>query len=171
MDLGPLAELIQERNRIEERVTKIIGRPASLGHLGEFIASRIFDIELASSATHKSLDGWFRSGPYEGQSVNIKWYARHEGLLDIAQSEPPDTYLVLTGPSFPPLRAVGARPWLVAQVFLFESSKLEQEITARHVGIATSVRKSVWARARIFPDESPLWPLSEAQRGALNLFQ
>jgi hypothetical protein len=36
------------------------------GHLGEWIASVVFDIELESSASAKGIDGRFRSGPLRG---------------------------------------------------------------------------------------------------------
>jgi hypothetical protein len=34
----------------------LVGRPAIVGHIGEFIAARIFGISLAASATQKSID-------------------------------------------------------------------------------------------------------------------
>ena len=51
-DLQSLAALIRARNAIEIPITQIIGRPSQLGHIGEFIASRIFDIALEESAVH-----------------------------------------------------------------------------------------------------------------------
>ncbi len=74
-----LAQLIKQRNRIEEEITAVIGRPAQIGHLGEYIAVQIFDIQLEESMVTKSLDGYFRNGAVNGRSVNIKWYAKREG--------------------------------------------------------------------------------------------
>ena len=48
--LERLADLIRERNANEVAITRIVGRPAQLGHIGEHIASRIFDIELEQDA-------------------------------------------------------------------------------------------------------------------------
>ena len=75
-DLGLLASLIRQRNAAEIKIAAIIGRPASIGHLGEYIASKIFNIDLVRSASHKAIDGHFSDGPLAGRSVNIKWYAR-----------------------------------------------------------------------------------------------
>jgi len=51
--LRELATLLAERNRTEQAITAIINRPAALGHIGEFIASSIFDIALEKSATQR----------------------------------------------------------------------------------------------------------------------
>jgi hypothetical protein len=52
-----LAQLIHERNRISEEIARIIGRPALSGHIGEYIASKIFNIRLEESAISKGIDG------------------------------------------------------------------------------------------------------------------
>ena len=68
-EVAQLAELIRERNEVAWRITQLIGRPAQIGHIGEWIASRTFDIELEVSAVAKGIDGRFRSGPLQGKSV------------------------------------------------------------------------------------------------------
>src|SRR3954471_1765925 len=80
-DLAVLTDLLRHRNEIDRQIAGLIGRPAERGHLGEFIASRLFGIRIAGSATQKDLDGWFESGPLAGKSVNVKLYGLHEGLL------------------------------------------------------------------------------------------
>jgi len=50
--------------------------------MGEWIASKVFDIQLEDSAVAKAIDGRFRSGPLAGKTVNIKIYGKREGLLD-----------------------------------------------------------------------------------------
>lgn len=80
-----LAALIADRNRIDESICRLIGRPAITGHIGEFIASRVFDIQLEVSAAHKAWDGRFRSGPLAGRTVDIKFYGKQEGILDSAE--------------------------------------------------------------------------------------
>jgi hypothetical protein len=124
-DLKRLAHLIRQRNEIEVEITRIIGRPAQIGHIGEYLAAKLFSIELASSATEKGHDGRFKEGPLEGRTVNIKWYAKHEGLLDIEPRFVPDFYLVLTGPHGLSGSSKGtSRPWLTTSVFLFDALQL-----------------------------------------------
>ena len=96
-----LANLIHNRNKIAEEISLIIDRPAQIGHIGEFIASKIFQITLAESASEKAIDGYFSSGTLQGKSVNIKWYAKRENMLDITPDALPDYYLVMTGPKSP----------------------------------------------------------------------
>jgi hypothetical protein len=82
-DLERLAALIREQNRVAEEIGKLIGRPALVGHVGEFIAAKVFDIKLAASATERAIDGHFVSGPLVGRSVNVKWY----GARDLPQAD------------------------------------------------------------------------------------
>ena len=96
--LCELASLISQRNSIENEISAIIGRPAHSGHIGEFVASLIFDIELAESASNKGTDGHFTRGCLAGKSVNVKKYSKNDRILDIALDAPPDFYLVLTRP-------------------------------------------------------------------------
>src|SRR5574339_131973 len=96
-DLIQLARLIDIRNQTEGEITALIGRPAAIGHIGEYIASRVFNITLETSASHKSSDGYFCDEPLRGHTVNIKWFAFQEGILDITPDALPDYYLVLTG--------------------------------------------------------------------------
>ncbi len=173
-NLAQLAELIKKRNLIERDITALIGRPAQIGHIGEYIASRIFHIELEKSASRKSIDGCFSEEPYKGCTVNIKWYALHEGLLDITPEALPDYYLVLTGPKSGAMSSSGkVRPWTIEHAFLFEGQALVNELTRGGVkiGIATSVRQHLWERAEIYPTHNEnLFELSKEQRDALALF-
>ena len=74
-ELQELASLIKARNVLENSIAGIIGRPAHPGHIGEFVASRIFDIELPESAVNRGCDGHFRTGLLAGKSVNVKKYS------------------------------------------------------------------------------------------------
>lgn len=56
-DLDQLAKLLRQHNQIGHQIAGLIGRPALTGHLGEFIASRIFGIELERSANAAGSDG------------------------------------------------------------------------------------------------------------------
>lgn len=86
--LERLASLLGQRNAVDADIASVIGRPAVVGHIGEFIAAEVFDIDLERSATRPGYDGVFRSGPLAGATVNIKFYGKREGLLDIPPSVP-----------------------------------------------------------------------------------
>ena len=172
--LMQLADLIKRRNSLEREIAALIGRPAQIGHIGEYIASRIFRIVLEESASHKSIDGRFSDGPLKGCTVNIKWYALREGLLDITPGALPDYYLVLTGPQSAAMTSRGrVRPWIIEAVFLFDGKELSAQLEAQKVriGIASSVRQQFWEQAEIYPHQrSAKLMVSEVQREQLRLF-
>jgi hypothetical protein len=172
--LERLAKLIQAKNKIDDEIAEVIGRPSLIGHIGEYIASEIFKIELEQSAVEKGIDGRFIQGPLKGQTVNIKFYAKRENLLDINPDYLPDYYLVITGPKSGPVSSRGAtRPWLISSVYLFNSQKLMNELKNRDVKIeiATSVVSKLWDEAEIYPNQSNnIIPLSEEQVQQLRLF-
>jgi hypothetical protein len=92
-----IAELLRERNAIDEKIAKIISRPMTAGHFGEWLAARIFGIELEPTAVTAAFDGRFTWGHLQGRTVNVKWYLKREGPLDLTKSETLDYYLVFTG--------------------------------------------------------------------------
>lgn len=156
-ELQRLSELIYERNENAKKITALINRPALIGHLGEYIASKIFSIDLEVSAVSKGLDGRFRTGPLIGKSVNVKWYAKREGILDMRQDAIPDYYLVLAGPKTSVLHSRGeVRPWHIESVHLFDAARLIDSLRKKPVkiGIATSVGKKYWDEAEVFPGQS-----------------
>lgn len=149
-----LAGLIRTRNQVEDEIARIIQRPASIRRLGEFIAAAIFAIELARSASNKGHGVWFRSGPLAGKTVNVKWYARREGLLDIDAAALPDVYLVLAGPRpSAAYRQARTRSWIIQSVHVFDAPALVQELTVKgvRVGIAASVTAKWWNEAEVYP--------------------
>jgi hypothetical protein len=81
--MSRLVGLVRKRNEIDGKIASVIGCPAEKDHVGKFLASCLFDIEIESSATEAGFDGRFRSGSLTDCTVNIKWYAKWEGLLDI----------------------------------------------------------------------------------------
>lgn len=172
--LKALAALIDERNAVSAKITTITGRPAQIGHLGEFIAAEVFDIALELSATNKGSDGRFRSGPLAGKTVDVKWYAKREGIVDLWLRDLPDFYLVLTGPTSSPTNSrQEVRPWLIEAVYLFDARALVERVAARgiKVGVATSVASEYWHAAEVFPRSScPVLQLDPDQRLALVLF-
>lgn len=172
--LERLAELIWIKNAADGDIATLIGRPCQIGHAGEWIASRIFDIALHESAATAASDGVFRSGALAGRSVNVKWYGLEESALDVHAGAGPDIYLVMTGPrSGAATSRGGIRPWVIASVYLFEHGPLVADLLerGRKIGVATSVRRILWEAAEIFPsDRSPLMRLSEQQRAWLARF-
>ena len=172
--LSQLAELIKARNEVERGIAEVIGRPGLIGHVGEFIASEIFSIELLESASHKGIDGHFVAGPLAGKSVNVKWYPKLESLLDITPDHLPDYYLVLTGPRTVAGSSRGStRPWTITSAFLFDTRKLMPQLWARgiKIGIATSVRRQYWDDAEIYPCAvNGALTLTDAQRSMLAMF-
>lgn len=169
-----IAALLQDRNSIDARMAEIIGRPVTAGHLGEWVASRIFGIVLEESAANQGFDGRFRSGPLGGCSVNVKWYMKRTGLLDTTSFAGLDYYLVLTGPPAPPGSSRGlSRPWCIQAVFLFDARQVYAGQAARGVrsGVASSVIRERWDAAEIYPEpRSRLLAVTPAQVQALQLF-
>jgi len=173
-ELERIAELLEKRNQIDRKISEIIGRPSTIGHIGEFIASKIFKIELERSATEKGVDGVFAEGSLKGKTVNIKWYGKREGLLDITLDNLADYYLVITGPKSAQTTSRGtSRPMVISSVYLFEMAQLVSELkkSGVKIGVATSVRKSSWENAEIFPYKTnKKLELTEEQKKMLELF-
>ena len=171
--LKELARLLHERNEVGRSVTAVIGRPMQIGHVGEYIASGIFDIELCESAVTPGIDGYFRSGPLADRSVNVKFYAKHESILAVTPGKLPDYYLVLTGSKSAALSSRGiARPWIIRHVYLFDAADLVRRLEGRvKFSVATSVKRRYWDEAEIYPGGSnPALVLDEEQRGLLKAF-
>jgi hypothetical protein len=117
-DVARIAGLLRQRNAIDAEIATVNGRPMTSGHLAEWIASTVFGIDLEPSATAKAIDGRFRSGQLAGRTVNIKWYLKREGLLDMTSSPALDFYLVLAGPAVAAASSRGGtRPWTVEAVY------------------------------------------------------
>ncbi len=174
-DLKQLSILIDARNQNEREITALIKRPAAIGHIGEYIASQVFNIVLNESASHKGSDGYFCDEPLKDHTVNIKWYAFQEGILDITPEFLPDYYLVLTGRKSSRITSHGqVRPWTIEKVFLFDARLLADDLkqTGVKMGIAASVRRQLWEKAEIYPaDQNEALHLSQGQRDALELFR
>jgi hypothetical protein len=173
-DLRRLAEAIKQKNLVDTEIARVIGRPAERGHAGAYIAARIFDITLERSASQKGIDGHFASGSLARKSVNIKWYGKMEGMLDVFPDSLPDFYLVMTGPKVAPGPSRGeVRPWIISYVYLFNAAQLIGELKRLGVkmGIATSIRSYLWKMAEIYPAQrNTQLLLSEEQKRLLALF-
>ena len=169
--LRRLAALLTAKNVLDREMTKIIGRPMEKGNFGEFVAAQVFDIELHRNRANPGCDGVFRGGTADGRCVNVKYSAKHDGLLNMKEKEGPDYYLVLTGPK----KAVKARPWVIESVFVFDAAALVRELLKRNpkkkIGIAAGVPVDLWEAAMIYPEPvSGLLPVTDAQRDLLALF-
>lgn len=166
-DVRWVAGLVRERNRIDAALSACIRRPALQGHIGDWIASQIFGIELRQNAA-KAVDGVFA----DGRTVNIRWYPKRENLLDLRENGP-ERHLVLTGPKAPAESSPGtARPMIIEAVYLFDTAALITELRARglKIGTASSVRGQLWEDAEIYPRHNPAFVLTEEQRELLALF-
>ncbi len=169
-----LAKAIRRKNATDAEVARIINRPTERGHAGEYMAAKIFGIHLEQSAVRKGIDGHFTRGNLAGKTVNIKWYGKMEGLLDISSESLPALYLVMAGPKAPAISSRGAtRPWLISYVYLFDAARLIGELGRRGVkiGISTSIRKNLWEAAEIYPaPRNNQLLLSDREKGMLALF-
>lgn len=178
MDIAKLERvsmLVAHRNGIDAEIGSITGWPVVAGHLGEWIAAQVFDIELENSAVSKAIDGRFRSGLLAGKTVNVKWYGMQEGLLDMSDDPALDYYLVMAGPKGPPSSSRGVpRPLTLDAVYLFDAHELFKSLTERgiKIGIATSVRTAHWSAAEIHPNpNNSTLILGPEQHNALSLFK
>ena len=173
-ELGRLASLIRQRNRVDGEIAAIIDRPAHVGHIGEFVAAAIFDIRLHESAAHRGADGHFIRGPLAGRSVNIKKYSTDQGVLDIRPDALPDYFLVLAGARTGAASSRGTtQPWSIEAVYLLEAAPLIEQLRARGVkiGVATSVRRRIWDDAEIYPSsKNRVLRLAPEQRSVIALF-
>jgi len=174
-ELKSLGELIKTRNDVDNKISQIIDRPGLQGHIGEFIASKIFDLKLHEDATKRGSDAIFKSGSLAGKNVNIKWYAKRENTLDINPAHPAEYYMVLSGPKSSMGHSRGStRPLIINSVFLFETAKLINQLKKRAVkiGITTSITQELWNNAEIFPSQrNNLLPITEKQKEFLKYFQ
>ncbi len=172
--LHQLSLLVKQRNAVDQEIAGVLDRPALPGHFGEFVAARIFRIALLDSASHKGIDGHFTDGHLVGRSVDVKFYPKNEGLLDINPRFPAEFYLVITGPRTQAVSSRGrTRPWIISSVFLFDASDLVEQLNERGVkiGIATSVARRFWDKAEIYPrPNNPTLNPTKDQRSLLQMF-
>ena len=169
-----VSQLLRERNEIDAQLGALIKRPPSPGHLGEWIAAQIFDITLEERANEAAIDGRFASGGLKGQTVNIKWYSKRSGNLDLSVSAHPDYYLVLTGPIARAGSSTGQlAPARIEAVYLFHGASLAADLVSRgrRIGTASSVLNALWDAAEIYPRSlNSIFSVTAAQTSALRLF-
>jgi hypothetical protein len=107
--------------------------------------------------------------------VNITWYLKREGVLDMSESDQLDYYLVLAGPPAAAASSPGAtRPRGIEAVFLLDARQHRAGQTERGArrGIASSVLQRHWAAAEISPaTANPLLTITPGQAAILTLFR
>lgn len=171
--LRQAALLLAERDRLDAQLAALVGRPSSVGALGEWIAGLVFDINLEQAGNKRGYDGRFTGAPRPGATVNVKWYGRRD-VLDLTPAHLPDFYLVLAGPPGAASSSRGTHvPFRIEGAYLFEAPRIVATLRERGVGVGTgsSVRVSDWEAARIHPARptSP-WELTAEQHRRLDLF-
>jgi hypothetical protein len=83
-ELERLAALVRIKNDADAAIAELIGRPSASGNISEFVAAKVFAIQLITSGSHPGHDGVFAAGSLVGKTVNIKTYSRHEFVLNIS---------------------------------------------------------------------------------------
>ena len=173
-DLPQLASLIKSRNTIDSKIATLIGKPAQVQSVGEYIAAVIFGITLDETETHKSSDGRFTRGPLAGHTVDVQWHTRHDGVLHLKTDPLPDYYLAFVGSKEATSLHTLSIPWVIESVFLFDAGEL---LTALHergvqVGKGTSITGPLWERAEIYPvQRNSRLMLTSEERTTIGLFR
>ena len=174
-DLPQLASLLKARNTIDYKIASLMGHPAQVQSVGEYIASVIFGITLTEeSMSHKSSDGRFARGPLAGQTVDVQWRTKHDGILHLKTDPLPDYYLVFVGSKEATALHSLSIPWVIESVHLFHSGELLNALRERGVqlGTGTSITGSLWERAEIYPTQrNNRLILSNDERTMLALFR
>ena len=170
--LRTLSQLLKLRYNVDRRISHLIGRPVEKGHIGAYIASTIFDIELNNKYSAKGGDGYFRSGPLAGKSVEVKFLIG-DALVDLKLNPDFDFYLVLKGPASEAKNSRVPRSLAIETVYLFDARKLDRQQMLRNAGrgTAASITKQQRDEARIYPPtaNAPM-ALSAEQLQMLALF-
>ncbi len=155
-EIEKLADLLKDRNRIDQQITEIIGRPAEKGHISEWIASKVFPIELNRNRNEKDYDGIFTEGSLKGKKVDIKYYTVNQHQIDLNPEISEDVYLlVFTGP----YRSASSsekqnRPFCISNIYIFNERELCDKVkNGVKVGKATSVKEEYWDRREIYPED------------------
>ncbi len=173
-NLPRLAELLHARNTVESNIANLLGSAVNLDTVGDCIAATIFGITLIPSAQHREFTGIFASAPLAGKTVDVQWYPRREGVMNIHSDRSPDYYLVLSGPKQESSTARAlVNPWIITSVYLFDGHQLLAAVRERgvQIGSHTSVIHQLWEHAEIFPiPRNQLLALTTEQRQLLHIF-
>ena len=177
-DLEKLSTLIKKWNRLEREISAIIERPGTISNVGEYIASKVFDIVLERSRTRQAYDGVFGNGLLKGLRVNVKISRERESFIDWRDDALPDFFLILAGPKRTSRRKTGeSRPVRIASAYLFRVKETRAQLISREVNlpknrrVQASIAHWQWEAAEVFPNANcDLLVLSSKQRSLLMLF-
>jgi hypothetical protein len=173
-NLPRLAELLRARNTVESNIANLLQCDVDLSNVGEQIAANIFGIRLTPTLNYGGPAGIFTHPALAGKTVDIRWYPRREGFLNIHTDPAPDYTLVLAGPRLDPNEARAlVNPWIITSAYLFHMPDLLATLRARgvRVGPRVSVNSQLWERAEIFPTQRNTGLLlNNEQRQFLRLF-
>ena len=152
--IGKLADLLKDRNKIDQQIAGIISRPAEKGHISEWIASKVFSIELNRNRNEKGYDGIFTEGSLKGKKVDIKYYTVNQHQIDLNPEISEDVYLlILTGPHRSASSENQYRQFCISDIYLFNERELCDKLKSGvRVGKATSVKEGYWDRRKIYPE-------------------
>lgn len=167
------SQLIHQRNEIDHKIVKYIEWPAEKGHIAEWIASKVFPIELNGNSNQPEYDGVFNSGSLKGKFVDIKYHAVNNHLLNINSKLTNDVYLlVFTGPYETAQSSRDKdRPFCISNIYLFNENELYMELKDRvKISVATSVKKKYWDENEIYPNSKKNLDI-ELNREAIELFR
>src|SRR5437588_7735410 len=174
-NLPQLASLLKSRDAIDYKIATIIVHPTQVQSVGEYIASVIFGIALTRKiVVHKNSDGHFVRGPLAGQTVDVQWRTKHDGILHLKTDPLPDYYLVFVGSKEATIFHNLSIPWVIDAVFLFDAGELYTALRERgvQVGKGTSITGPLWERAEIYTaQKNTRLILSNEERGQLALFR
>lgn len=173
-NLSHLAELVRARNAVESNIANLLGSAVNLDTVGEFIAANVCGIRLIPSVQHNEFAGIFTNAALMGKTVDIRWYTRREGFLNVHTDPTPDYTLVLAGPKLDQNEARAlVNPWIITSVYLFHTQELLHTLRTRsvRVGPRVSVNSQLWEQAEIFPTpRNHLFVLTTEQHQLLQLF-
>lgn len=113
----------------------------STGHLGEWITSRIFDIQLEAYPSAKGIDARFRSGPLRESTVNVKWNVKHQaGSTRPTKTRSKTTSSSKTPRFRPDPHVAPPRRGCIVPVYVFDALRLKTEqLAGVKLGIESSV--------------------------------
>jgi len=174
-ELSRLSNLIEERNRVKNNMTAIIGQPAQRGYVGNYIAAVIFGLTLHPPGSESRIgDGYFTAGLLAGQSVEVRWHSREGYRLDVDLAALPDYYLVFNGPPVSTSEVQRShQQWAIGRVRLFQTSALLDMLPqpTHKAKVSVSAGKAQWDNAELYPTpHNTLLALTDVQRAQLNLF-
>lgn len=173
-NLPQLASLLKSRNTIDSKMSNLIEKSVGVQAVGEYIAAAIFGIVLEEKNTHKSSDGHFTRGPLAGQSVDVQWRIRHDGILHLKTDPLPDYYLVFVGSKELATFHTLSIPWLIESLYLFHAAELYTALRERgvQIGTGTSITGPLWERAELYPiQRNNQLILSAEERNTIALFR